>query len=76
VPTVRLFPGSVPTRVGLIALGDAGRVWADGTSSDRIHASVGAGVWLEFFEPRNAVSVVYAKGGEDGRWYFQLGLPY
>ena len=76
VPLVRVLPRVIPTRIGIIGLSDWGRVWAEGTRSDRLHASAGGGVWLEFFETRNAVSLVYARGREGGHWYFQLGLPY
>ena len=76
VAIARVLREFVPTRIGLIALGDAGRVWAAGTDSERVHAAAGGGVWLEFFEQRNTLSLVYARGREGGHWYFQLGLPY
>jgi hypothetical protein len=67
---------SVPVRIGLLALADAGRVWADGTQSTRVHASAGGGLWLAFFDPRYAVSLTAAKGREGTRWYLTSGLPY
>ncbi|HEX6104317.1 MAG TPA: BamA/TamA family outer membrane protein [Gemmatimonadales bacterium] len=76
VPLARVLSSLVPTRVGLIALADAGRVWAEGTRSGRVHAAAGGGIWLEFFEAKNTLSLVYARGREGGRWYFQIGLPY
>jgi hypothetical protein len=36
----------VPTELGVLALGDAGRVWVDGTSEGRWHSDVGGGIWL------------------------------
>ncbi len=36
----------VPTGLGVLALGDAGRVWLDGTSEGRWHSDVGGGIWL------------------------------
>jgi hypothetical protein len=76
MPVARVLPHLVPTRVGLILLGDAGRVWSDGDRSDRVHAAVGGGVRLELFEERHSVSLLYAEGREGGRWHLQLGLPY
>jgi hemolysin activation/secretion protein len=76
LPLVRVLSRSVPTRIGVIALSDWGRVWAPGIRSDRLHASAGGGIWLEFFEARNALSLVHARGREGGHWYLQLGLPY
>jgi len=36
----------VPTEVGVFVLGDAGRVWVDGTSAGRWHSDAGGGLWL------------------------------
>ena len=71
-----LFRHSVPTQIGLLALADAGRVWADGTESTRVHAAAGGGIWLAFFDPRYAVSLTAAGGREGTRWYLTTGLPY
>jgi hypothetical protein len=71
-----VFRHSVPTQVGILALADAGRVWADGTESTRVHASAGGGVWLAFFDARWAVSLTAAHGQEGTRWYLTTGLPY
>jgi hypothetical protein len=76
VPVARVLPRAIPTRIGVIGLSDWGRVWASDTRSDRLHASAGAGIWLEFFEARHALSLVHARGREGGHWYLQLGLPY
>ncbi len=66
----------MPTQLGLLALADAGRVWADGTESTRVHAAAGGGIWLAFFDPRYAVSLTAANGREGTRWYLTSGLPY
>ena len=71
-----VFRHSVPVQIGVLALADAGRVWADGTESTRVHASAGGGVWLAFFDPRYAVSLTAANGREGTRWYLTTGLPY
>jgi hypothetical protein len=36
----------VPTEVGLLVLGDAGRVWVDGDSPGPIHTDLGGGIWF------------------------------
>jgi hypothetical protein len=76
VPIARILPRVVPTQIGVFALGDAGRVWADGTASRRVHAAAGAGIWLSFFEPRNRMSLAWASGREGDRWYLGWGLGW
>jgi hypothetical protein len=66
----------VPTQIGVLALADAGRVWADGTESRRVHASAGGGIWLALFDPRYVVSLTAAAGREGTRWYLGTGMPY
>lgn len=51
VPVARGLPRLIPTEIEMFGLGDAGRVWADGTESDRVRTATGAGIWLSFFEP-------------------------
>jgi hypothetical protein len=74
VPIARILPRLVPTHIGVFGLGDAGRVWAEGTESRRVHAAAGAGVWLSFFERRNRVSLAWASSREGDRWYLRWGL--
>jgi hypothetical protein len=74
VPIARILPRLVPTHIGVFGLGDAGRVWAEGTESKRVHAAAGAGIWLSFFEPRNRLSLAWASGREGDRWYLRWGL--
>jgi hypothetical protein len=74
VPVARILPRLVPTQIGVFGLGDAGRVWAEGTESRRVHTAAGAGVWLSFFEPRNRLSLAWASGREGDRWYLRWGL--
>jgi outer membrane protein assembly factor BamA len=76
VPVARVLEDWVPTRVGMFALADAGRVWADGTRSRRVHAAGGGGVWLSFFEERHTVSVAVASGEEGSLWYVRTGLAF
>lgn len=76
IPVAWMLRDWVPTRVGVFALADAGRVWAEGTRSEKVHAAGGAGLWLSFFEERNTVSLAFASGAEGGRWYLRTGMPF
>ena len=76
VPLGRVLAHWVPTRIGIFALGDAGRVWADGAPSSVVHAAGGGGVWMSFFEDRNTVSLAAARGSEGTRWYLRAGLAF
>ena len=57
-------------------LGDAGRVWADGTRSSRVHAAAGGGVSLSVFDDRHVVSLAVASGDEGSRWHLRTGIGF
>jgi hypothetical protein len=76
VPVARVFERMIPTRITLFALGDAGRVWAKGTESSRLHAAAGGGVALSFFEDRHTASLAVASGAEGSRWYLSTGAAF
>ena len=76
VPVARILARFAPTEIGMFGLGDAGRVWAEGTESGRVHVAAGAGVWFSFFEPRNRLSLAWASGREGDRWYLRWGLGF
>jgi hypothetical protein len=40
----------MPTGIIVFAVADAGRVWAEGEQSSRVHTAGGGGVRLSFFE--------------------------
>lgn len=61
--------------LGVTALADAGRVWADGEDSDEWHTALGGGVWFAFLQRRAVASVLFARG-EKGDLYFRLGFPF
>lgn len=71
IPINRLVRGEV----GVLALADAGRVWAEGESSSRWHTAVGGGVWLGFSGRSRIVGASYAHG-EEGRFYLWSGFPF
>ena len=76
VPVARVLERFVPTRIGIFALGDAGRVWADGTRSSRVHAAAGGGISLSFFDHRHVVSLAVASGDEGSRWHLRTGIGF
>ena len=76
VAVARVLEHWVPTGIGVFALADAGRVWAEGEQSSRVHTASGGGVWLSFFEERNTVSLAIASSAESTRWYLRSGLTF
>jgi hemolysin activation/secretion protein len=76
VSVARLLERLIPTRIAFFALGDAGRVWADGTRSRRLHAAAGGGVSLSFFDDRHTVSIAVASGAEGSRWHLRTGIGF
>lgn len=51
----------LPGSVGVFALGDLGRVYLDGETSDRWHNAAGGGVWVSFLGAANTLSVAVAR---------------
>ena len=66
----------VPGEIGLFGLGDVGRVYLAGQSSDRWHTGVGGGLWLSFLSRANLVSVAAAHSVEGTRVYVRAGFAY
>jgi len=66
----------VPGEMGVFGLGDAGRVYVSGQTSDRWHAAAGGGLWLAFLSRANTVSVAAAHSVEGTRWYVRAGFPF
>jgi hypothetical protein len=66
----------VPSDLGVFALGDAGRVWMEGESSDRWHTAVGGGLWLSLVRPGNVLSLTVAKSPERTALYLAAGFAY
>ncbi|PYP68135.1 MAG: hypothetical protein DMD36_13535 [Gemmatimonadetes bacterium] len=58
----RLF-ALLPEQFGVFGLGDVGRVYLTGESSDRWHAGLGGGAWIAFLSPVNTLSVAAAASG-------------
>ena len=66
----------VPGEWGILALGDVGRVFLDGESSEAWHAAYGGGLWLGFLGRGNTISVSWAQSAERGSVYLQAGMAY
>lgn len=66
----------VPGVWGIHGLGDIGRVFLDGESSDTWHGAYGGGLWFGFLGRGNTVSVSWAQSEERGSLYFQAGMAY
>lgn len=65
----------LPGEVGLLAHGDAGRVFIDDEDSSRIHGSLGGGIWVDFVEAYTGHLTV-AASREGTLVYVGLGLPF
>jgi hemolysin activation/secretion protein len=74
--SVARFYFLVPGQLGVFGLGDAGRVYLSGETSDRWHAAAGGGVWLSFLSPANTVSVAAAHSVEGTRLYVKAGFAF
>jgi hypothetical protein len=66
----------VPSELGVFALGDVGRVWVEGESSDRLHTAAGGGVWLTLVRPGNVLSLTVARSPERTALYLAAGFAY
>ena len=66
----------LPIEVGVFGLGDAGRVYLSGETSDRWHAAAGGGLWFAFLSPANTVSLAAAHSVEGMRLYVRAGFPF
>ena len=66
----------VPGEFGVFGLGDVGRVYLDGESSDRWHAAGGGGIWLSFIERVNTISLAVARSEERTGVYVGAGFGF
>jgi hypothetical protein len=66
----------LPTRVGLLAFTDTGRVWLENEDSGTWHTSYGGGVLLQPVLAPVTMHVTAAHSKEGTRFYFGLGYPF
>lgn len=62
--------------LGVFGLGDTGRVYLSGETSDRWHTAGGGGLWVAFLSRANTVSVAAADRGERMRLYVRAGFAF
>jgi len=65
-----------PDEFGVFGLGDVGRVYLDGETSDRWHAAAGGGIWVSFLHRTNTLSLAYARSPESSGLYLRAGFLY
>jgi len=63
----------LPGDVGVYALGDAGRVFLQGESSNRWHSAIGGGAWFTIMDVFN-LNFSVAASSEDTFFYFESGF--
>jgi hypothetical protein len=66
----------LPGEFGVFGLGDGGRVWLDGESSDQWHTAVGGGIWFAFLNRANTVTVTVAHSKERTGVYVRGGFAF
>ena len=66
----------LPTRVGLVAFTDTGRVWLENEDSDTWHTSYGGGILLQPVLAPVTLHLIAANSKEGTRFYFGLGYPF
>jgi len=65
-----------PDEFGVFGLGDVGRVYLSGETSDRWHAAAGGGIWVSFLHRTNTLSLAYARSPESSGLYLRAGFLY
>jgi len=73
---VSRFNFVAPTRWGLIALADEGRVFLDGESSKSWHGAVGGGIWFAPLSRRFTFSITFAQGADQSKIDLRAGFMF
>ncbi|MGE5362119.1 MAG: hypothetical protein ACM3NQ_24140 [Bacteroidales bacterium] len=66
----------MPFRIGVLGLGDVGRVWLDGENSKKWHSSFGGGILVQPLGMPLVVNLVAAHSSEGTHAYFGFGYPF
>ncbi len=66
----------LPSELGVLGLGDVGRVFQRGETSRRWHAAGGAGLWIAFVERGSTVTLLAARSPEQWSYYASLGFMF
>jgi hypothetical protein len=64
----------LPLRFGVLALGDVGRVWAEGEKSGKWHPAGGGGIFLRVMTAEIAFHGLIATGEEGTKFYVNIGF--
>jgi hypothetical protein len=64
----------VPGEMGLFGLGDVGRVYLDGETSNKWHSALGGGLWFSFLERAFTLTVAFADSEERLSFYVRSGF--
>ena len=66
----------LPGDFGIFGLGDVGRVYLKGESSDRWHGAAGGGIWFAFVGRANTISAALSRGEEHTGFYLRAGFGF
>jgi hypothetical protein len=66
----------LPARIGIFGLGDIGRVYREGETSDTWHWAAGGGLWLAFLGKANTLTLALAQGDEKLGVYATAGFAF
>jgi hypothetical protein len=66
----------VPTDVGVFGLGDAGRVFREGESSNEWHTSYGGGIWLAPLRRSSTLQLSVARSASRSAFYAGIGFAF
>lgn len=66
----------LPGDFGIFGLGDVGRVFVEGESSDTWHGAAGGGIWFAFLNRANTISMALARGEEHTGFYLRAGFGF
>jgi hypothetical protein len=66
----------VPGEFGVFGLGDIGRVYLEGESSDKWHGAAGGGIWASFIDRANTMSVAVTSSSVRTAVYFKVGFGF
>jgi len=70
------FDVVLPGEMGVFGLGDAGRVWLEGESSDTWHTGVGGGLWFAFLSRASTMTLAIARGDDRTAFYLRAGFGF
>lgn len=70
------FPFVLPLNVGVFGFADAGRVYADGVSTDGWHTAFGGGAWIGIHDPATSLSITFTNAPGDAAVLIRAGFTF